>query len=160
MENCEKQQQHNRARTVWSKMKMWSGRKGWENVNSINTISELTTEETAPTFKMVLYFIKKGLRLQRKTQIPQRRNCTDDNLQYTHTWGKNNKMFKSYPPTWLKSKKHHCKQKDSFSENMWIRASMIVQWLRICLATRGTLVRSWPREDSACVHHSCWSRRA
>ena len=92
VENYEKQQHQNTKQELFEvKWKRDLEEKVAENANSINTVSELTTEQMAPMFKMMLYFIKKGLRLQRKTQIPQRRNCTDNNLQYTHTWEKNKK---------------------------------------------------------------------
>ena len=44
-----------------------------------------------------------------------------------------------------------------------MRASLVVQWLRICLATQRTLVWSLVREDPTCrwatkpVRHNCWS---
>ena len=92
LENYEKQQHQNIEQELFEvKWKRDLEEKVAENANSINTVSELTTEQMAPMFKMMLYFIKKGLRLQRKTQIPQRRNCMDNNLQYTHTWEKNKK---------------------------------------------------------------------
>ena len=90
VENYEKQHQNIEQELSEVKWKRDLEEKVAENANSINTVSELTTEQMVPMFKM-MYFIKKGLRLQRKTQIPQRRNCTDNNLQYTHTWEKNKK---------------------------------------------------------------------
>lgn len=59
---------------------------------------ELTIEQTAPTLKIVLLFYKKGLRLQRKTQNPQRRDLTENGLYYIHTCEKNKKCLNKIPP--------------------------------------------------------------
>ena len=44
-----------------------------------------------------------------------------------------------------------------------LRASLVAQWLRICLTMQGTQVRALVREDPTCrgatkpVHHNCWA---
>ena len=47
--------------------------------------------------------------------------------------------------------------------NTWYRASLVVQWLRICLPMQGTRVRALVREDPTCrgatrpVSHNYWA---
>ena len=50
-----------------------------------------------------------------------------------------------------------------FIDKLCSRASLVTQWLRICLPMQGTRVQALVREDPTChgatkpVHHNCWA---
>ena len=60
--------------------------------------------------------------------------------------------------TWKQPK---CPSTDEWIKKMWHRASLVAQWLRICLLMQGTRVRALAWEDPTCrraagpVSHNC-----
>ena len=64
---------------------------------------------------------------------------------------------------WVYSSNHFWGKEDSCSKKEQLRASLVVQWLRIRLPMPGTRVRALVREDPTCrgatkpVRHSYWA---
>ena len=60
-----------------------------------------------------------------------------------------------------KWKQPKCPSTDKWIKKIWYRASLVAQWLRICLLVQGTRVRALVWEDPTCrgaagpVSHSC-----
>ena len=60
-------------------------------------------------------------------------------------------MFTAAPFTTAKIwKQPKCPLTEEWLKMMWYRTSLVVQWLRICLAVKGTPVQSLVQEDSTC----------
>ena len=49
--------------------------------------------------------------------------------------------------TWKQPK---CPSTEEWIKKMWYRASLVVQWLRVCLPMQGTRVRALVWEDPTC----------
>ena len=105
VKNYEKQQHQNTEQELFEvKWKCDLEEKIAENGNSINTVSELTTEQMAPMFKMMLYFIKKGLRLQGKLRF-LKGEIAQITISSTPTRGKRTKKrLNKIPPNGWKVK--------------------------------------------------------
>ena len=60
-------------------------------------------------------------------------------------------------------KQPKCPSVDEWIKKMWCGASLVAQWLRICLPMQGTRVRALVREDPTCrratkpMHHNYWA---